>query len=170
MEFTLLPFRKAAPFAAITGTMERQPRRLQISFAVPDHDHLVWPEPLDQPERRTGLWSSTCFECFIQAKDATQYFECNFTPSGLWQVFRFDSYRHPPLTESDLILVKDIKTDSTGIHSTLEFQDPHFVTQQWQISPTCILADNTGLHYYANEHPFDQPDFHLASLRRFLLT
>src|SRR5262245_47150312 len=39
------------------------------------------------------LWESTCFEAFLARAGSPEYWEVNLSPSGDWNVYRFDSER-----------------------------------------------------------------------------
>ena len=56
------------------------PEALRMPAAVP-------------PARTHGLWERTCFELFLRQADSDSYYEFNFSPSGEWAAFGFDSYR-----------------------------------------------------------------------------
>ena len=45
------------------------------------------------PQRSYGLWERTCFELFLRQPGFGPYYEFNFSPSGEWAAFGFDSYR-----------------------------------------------------------------------------
>jgi len=53
---------------------------------------LALPAPAE-PARADGLWKTTCFELFLLDPDDGSYLEFNFSPSGQWAAYRFDSYR-----------------------------------------------------------------------------
>jgi hypothetical protein len=53
---------------------------------------LRMPAPVE-PARSYGLWERTCFELFLRQPDDERYYEFNFSPSGEWAAFGFDSYR-----------------------------------------------------------------------------
>ena len=53
---------------------------------------LLLPDPA-VPQRTVGLWEHTCFELFLMDPSSGSYFEFNFSPSGEWAAYRFDSYR-----------------------------------------------------------------------------
>ena len=53
---------------------------------------LRLPAPVS-PARADRLWERTCFELFLRRPDADSYYEFNFSPSGEWAGYRFDSYR-----------------------------------------------------------------------------
>jgi hypothetical protein len=170
LNFKLVPFRENAPFTNITGQMERQSARLSISFTIPKTTAITWPNLASVSERKSGLWTSTCFECFIGKAGCDTYYECNVSPAGHWQVFRFNAYRQPPLTESELISVNRITNLEQSCGFSIDVHDPQFVTSEWRISPACVIEDASVLHYYADHHPNGQPDFHLESQRQYALS
>lgn len=43
--------------------------------------------------RRDNLWQSTCFECFLKEPGESSYIEWNFSPSGDWAAYDFESER-----------------------------------------------------------------------------
>lgn len=45
------------------------------------------------PARVDGLWQHSCFELFLSNTDDGSYCEFNFSPSGEWAAYAFDSYR-----------------------------------------------------------------------------
>ena len=53
---------------------------------------LSLPAPVE-PGRADGLWRSTCFELFLLDPATGGYREFNFSPSGEWAAYEFDSYR-----------------------------------------------------------------------------
>src|SRR5258708_23125930 len=44
--------------------------------------------------RSDGLWQHTCFEAFIAAPGAAEYYEFNFSPTLDWAAHQFTAYRH----------------------------------------------------------------------------
>lgn len=79
--------------AAVTATVRRGARELhfRLALAVPG---LVLPEPAaGAPARRDGLWRRTCAELFVGAQGCGAYLEWNLSPSGHWNLYRFEGYR-----------------------------------------------------------------------------
>ena len=67
--------------------------KLMIQFGVTGSlDRLKIPPASDVPQRTTGLWETTCFECFLGSLGQENYWEMNLSPSGDWNVFRLDGY------------------------------------------------------------------------------
>jgi hypothetical protein len=54
---------------------------------------LAIPPAAQNPQRRDGLWRETCLELFLGETGSEGYLEFNLSPSGDWNVYRFDVYR-----------------------------------------------------------------------------
>ncbi len=96
LSFSLEPFPSAdiLPRLKITGNIIRRSGTLAISFELSGPlAELVIPAPEDIPSRKSALWEETCFEFFLSVKNSDKYREFNLSPSGHWNVFRFESYR-----------------------------------------------------------------------------
>ena len=65
---------------------------LDYELVVPA-DQLIWPAAAASPQRRDGLWQSTCLELFIAQPNEPRYWEINLSPSGDWNVYRLSGYR-----------------------------------------------------------------------------
>jgi hypothetical protein len=101
-DFMLQPFSKTGlwPGLQITGTVARQVNTLTISYLVSGPlGELTIPLWSDRPNRTIGLWEKTCLEFFIAERDSPRYWEFNLSPSGDWNVYRFEAYRQGLLEE-----------------------------------------------------------------------
>lgn len=56
-------------------------------------DCLDIPATASHPGRKDSLWENTCFEFFLAPAGSLHYWEFNLSPSGDWNVYRFDAYR-----------------------------------------------------------------------------
>ena len=112
---------------------------------------------LQLADRTDGLWQHTCFEAFIR-QGKSGYAEFNFSPSGQWAAYDFDSYRagmqtremSPPRIEiepSDAQFGLTASFDSTGLSGALA------------LSAVIEEADGTK-SYWALAHAEGRPDFH----------
>jgi hypothetical protein len=181
LNFVLVPFRAsppmpvpiAAPISLIEGIATRNNAQLNLEFRFPHSSSVLISDPVLDPERRSGLWESTCFECFIGLAGSDQYLECNISPAGHWQAFEFESYRKLPNISKVLTLTGSYRPEPSGLfimRCKVDINHPRFVTKDWHISPTAVLADQSGdLHYYSNAHPTAKPDFHLAEQRTLVV-
>src|SRR5262249_8129622 len=55
--------------------------------------HLRVPSPVADAARADNLWAHTCFEAFVGFARSPRYLELNFSPSGQWAAYGFESYR-----------------------------------------------------------------------------
>jgi len=64
-----------------------------LDFIVDEQrDALLLPDAMT-PSRGERLWDRTCFELFAKTIGSDAYLEFNFSPSGQWAAYEFDSYR-----------------------------------------------------------------------------
>ena len=130
--------------------------------------HLVIPgqEPDSHGTRCDELWRHTCFELFVKEVDAknTSYLECNFSPSGNWNIYSFGSYRKdmmeveevlkPKITveETKKIFSLAAEVDLTGLVSDSSTVD---------IGVACVVENVAGkLGHWTLNHTGEAPDFH----------
>lgn len=153
------------PGAKITGSIERRFNRLTVSYALwacmedisipPRNDHFL---------RRTGLWESTCFEFFVAPLDDPRYWEFNLSPSGHWNVFRFDGYRRGMEEELSFeSLVVATRTLPGSFHATVDLDLGKILsdTQALQVAVSAVLQHKDGrLSFWALTHGGSRPDFH----------
>jgi hypothetical protein len=139
----------------------RRGRDLALSFRLTGSlDRLLIPPPAP-PVRADGLWQHSCFEAFIRPAGSEAYREFNFSPSGEWAAYRFDSYR-------------------SGMSDLEEFPPPRIATRSgevlevevglvpglpgestWQLGLSAVVEEASGgKSYWALAHPPGQPDFH----------
>src|SRR5487761_10929 len=70
------------------------PDLLRFRYVLEADPLLVRIPPLVPNAGRTDkLWAYTCFEAFLGVAGSAPYLELNFSPSGQWAAYRFDSYR-----------------------------------------------------------------------------
>jgi hypothetical protein len=123
-----------------------------------DIERLAIPLTSLSPTRTDGLWRHTCFELFARTPESHAYSEFNFSPSGDWAAYRFDSYRHGmaelPLTAAPSVAAARRAHDFILI-ATLDDPRPA------QLALSAVLEDGNGeISYWALQHPDGKPDFH----------
>lgn len=151
-------------------------KKLQLSLSKPGVfsvrgplQNIVIPKPSKTPTRIEGLYRTTCFEVFA-ANEKGEYLEWNFSPSGDWCVFSFQSYRarcpdkagpesfsnlHFKASEKEMTLSVDLKLDA--IKEALKSKG------SLKIGCTAVIEFlDKKLEYYALKHPSEKPDFHDA--------
>ena len=70
------------------------PDSLTFQYVLEADPQLIRvPPPVTDAGRTDKLWAHTCFEAFLGLPDSPGYIELNFSPSGQWAAYRFDSYR-----------------------------------------------------------------------------
>ncbi len=118
------------------------------------------------PDRADGLWNHTCFEAFIATAEKTGYYELNFSPSGQWAIYSFDSYRKgmspPDVSIPPTLSVRhgdySLELDATiSLHELRALQDARTL----KLALSAVIEDDSGtLSYWALKHAPDKPDFH----------
>jgi hypothetical protein len=112
------------------------------------------------PQRKDGLWQSTCFEAFIRLPDQS-YFELNMAPSGQWACYRFDRYREGMVSPD--ISAPAVSCRRAGDVLTLDamFELPDGAALRWALGLSAVVEDQAGnKSYWAPAHPRGKPDFH----------
>ena len=142
--------------------------KLALSYTVTgDVGRLLVPPPAPA---RIGwkLWRHSCCEVFIRARGAAAYHEFNFSPSGEWAAYAFESYRNG-MTITDETLNPQIAVRSTASQLDLSALvdlprlAPAYARAPLSIGLAVIVEDENGeLSYWSLHHPPGQPDFHHA--------
>jgi hypothetical protein len=140
--------------------------RWHFRYLVEGAEDLILPDPAD-PARADDLWKTTCFEAFV-GLNSESYLEYNFSPSGQWAAYRFDSYR------------KGMREEPAEVEVWLEGGEGWIAVEaaveSTALNPGSILAltavvEERGGHksYWALAHPAGPPDFHDRSCFTALL-
>ena len=144
---------------------------LTLAFVLKcDLSGLLIPEP--RPSRRASdLWTHTCFEVFVMAKDGPGYREFHFSPSGEWAVYAFCGYRDGG--DLDIELAPGIVVHRTMDRLELDAkirQDFLPPGQPLRLGLSAVVEDADGvLSYWALRHPSGEPDFHHTDAFAFQL-
>ena len=169
-EFRLLPFSDNELAKAIDLRVKTDwsvdESELIIQFVVVGAiDRLKIPPASDVPQRTTGLWEKTCFECFLGSLGQENYWEMNLSPNGDWNVFRRDGYREN-LREEPMIKTLPFgierRGDRMSIDVTLDIQKLGLCRDTIELSVASVLEEMTGnISYWAVAHTGTTADFHL---------
>jgi len=139
---------------------------LMLSFCLTgDISALSIPE-CRSPQRADHLWLHTCFEAFVMQGEGPAYREFNFSPSGEWAVYDFQSYRNAGMQERAL---ENELSPAIKVHRTMDRLElaaeicqgllPH--GRVLRLGLSAIVEDADGiLSYWALRHPPGKPDFH----------
>ncbi len=131
------------------------------------------PAPVPVPGGRADeLWRHTCFEAFVRLGEASGYLELNFSPSGQWQAYAFESYRdgmRPCALEPPRIALHAEAGRERAPHpetvalAALVRLPPEYLSpaQPLRLALSTVVEDEAGvLSYWALRHPAGRPDFH----------
>jgi len=118
---------------------------------------LLIPAPTT-PGPKDGLWQHTCFEAFVGVPGEATYRELNFSPSGEWAAYRFESYRSG--MEAEDVIPPRLHTrtghDRFELEATLELG-----AAPLQLALAAVIEEKNGRKsYWALAHPAAKPDFH----------
>lgn len=130
--------------------LEADPARIQVPPAVPDAG------------RTDKLWAHTCFEAFVGFPDSPSYLELNFSPSGQWAAYRFDSYRQGMAPALEVVPRLSFRrlTETLQLQAEVELRkgEPR---RRLRVALSAVVEDREGrLSYWAVRHPAGRPDFH----------
>jgi hypothetical protein len=134
------------------------------------------PPRVTDPGRIDKLWAHTCFEAFLGVAASAQYLELNFSPSGQWAAYRFDSYRQgmapalegaPRLAlrrggerlelQAEVRLGRSLPVPGHGAEDGPGASGD----RRWRVALSAVVEDREGrLSYWALRHPSGRPDFH----------
>ncbi len=111
-----------------------------------------------------GLWQETCFELFLSTRGSDGYWEFNLSPSGNWNVYRFNSYRKGMREEeayTGLPFSIEVREDSLVV--SLETDISALIREDQQIdagiAAVVRMTDGT-ISYWALTQLGPKPDFH----------
>ena len=161
-ELKLLPHPDAAPLVqGIAVTLEQQGDRLRITWRIEGETaDILWPAPAT-PARTDELWRHTCFEVFIGPPDKG-YAEYNFSPSGQWASYLFDSYRQGMRAATDL--PDPVMTSGPGWLAAEIDLAAHRAAGRQDLAITAVIENKSGeIAYWALAHKTGAPDFHHAA-------
>jgi hypothetical protein len=159
------PFENLPPDVQITGTISRNHHQLAISYKLLGKlTEIAIASPSDTPSRKHELWQNTCFELFIGIKNSERYWEFNLSPSGDWNVYRFEGYRQGMQEEiafNNLLFCVD-KSDICTLTLDVDLDKIISTNQGIEVAITTVLKQKNSLvTYWALAHKGTKPDFHL---------
>ena len=131
--------------------------RLALLYVVTGRIGDLSIPPPAPAERSDGLWQRTCFEAFLGRGQG--YLELNFSPSGQWAAYRFDSYR-AGMTEAQ-IGTPEIGTRPSEDIYELEASLAQPLSGPLQLALAAVIEESNGRKsYWALAHPPGKADFH----------
>ena len=169
--FSLKPFEKGPSTQVIElkGFIARRVDALFVRYEIIGNlPEIDIPGREQDPFREKGLWETTCLELFAAVKDSDRYWEFNFSPSGNWNVFRFEHYRNErcadKLREEPLFASFPINIQKRPGSFLLDVEfDPDKIINKDQlldIGISAIIRSGSSKSYWALAHCGTVPDFH----------
>ena len=165
--FSLKPFPGEGTPSGVTigGTIERRADALTLRCEVRgDLSKASIPVAAGTPRRRDRLWEETCLELFLGTADSLGYWEFNLSPSGEWNVYRFDAYRAEMREETAFpSLPFDVRRDPEALLLAAEIDIGKLVPAGKDIAAAFAAVIRTadgGKSHWALVHPASRPDFH----------
>ncbi|MEP0870668.1 DOMON-like domain-containing protein [Trichocoleus desertorum AS-A10] len=165
--FSLQPFSAANAPAnlELTGTIARQAHTLSIRYLLSgDLSKIAIAPPAKIPTRQHELWQETCFEFFVGSQDSDRYWEFNLSPSGDWNVYRFDSYRQGMQEETAFTVLPFAVEAQPEAHTlSLELNLAAIAPdeQPLDVAITAVVkSQDSEVTYWALAHTGSEADFH----------
>lgn len=139
---------------------------LQYEIDAPQAVNIVWPKSnsasgvLSESQRKDELWKTTCLEAFLLFEDKS-YIELNFSPSGDWNAYRFDSYREGMKRETRIGQMTEFKSSPYQLSVKVELAQAVNASQNFRLGLTCVIETDGGERsYWSLKHVGEKPDFH----------
>jgi hypothetical protein len=130
-----------------------------------DPERVRVPASAAHAGRADRLWTHTCFEAFIGLPQSPGYLELNFSPSGEWAAYRFESYRQGMLP-AVLAAAPRLELRRSGARLELQAEvrcggTEAAASRRLRIALSAVVEDRDGrLSYWALRHACGRPDFH----------
>lgn len=166
--FSLEPFQENAftQDFRISGHINRNSNLLSIRYELSGkRSDILLPEKSARPTRTNHLWEHTCFEFFVAVKDLPHYWEFNLSPSGNWNVYRFQAYRKGMAEEStytSLPFQTQNQPESFRLHIECDLKTIIDESQPIEMAVSTVVKHKSGeMSYWALDHRGSRPDFHL---------
>jgi hypothetical protein len=128
-----------------------------LSYTLTGDIHALILPAKTEPARADDLWQATCFELFLRG-DGAAYREYNFSPSGEWAAYAFESYREGSRDiPAQIAIATDGDAESLNLTATL-VTDLADVTR---LALTAVIEERSGhKSFWAITHHAGPPDFH----------
>lgn len=163
----LKPFPSDGPVPGfqITCSIKRHFNNLSVSYALLGPiTELGLPAQTEKPSRKNSLWEETCFELFLGVKNSPRYWEFNISPSGHWNVYRFNDYRQGMQEEpaiASLPINIDHRSEVLRLSLKTGLDDIVPAEKVLEAAVSAVIKTVNGkVTYWALVHPDTEADFH----------
>jgi hypothetical protein len=165
--FSLKPFpgEDAPGGVTIGGTIARTTGLLSVRFDLRGNLRAVSIPPRSGPaQRRDRLWEESCFELFAGTQESEGYLECNLSPAGHWNAYRFARYREGMREEKSVpSLPFRLWSGPNALRISIDLTIGRIFPPEetLRVGVAAVLRDTAGgLSHWALRHPRATPDFH----------
>lgn len=155
------------PGPVLRAGIERTAARLSLRYVLGGPlAHLRIPAPASSPRRTDHLWEHTCFEAFLAPAGAAAYWEINISPTGDWNLYRFDGYRGgmrpESRTQAPACVMERASCGTITMRATIDLTPIAALgTTALEVGLAAVLESNDGVRsYWALRHAGAAPDFH----------
>ena len=157
MQLISHPAHSPGAITTVDAYVTRAPSGLMLSYTLTGDIHALVLPAKTEPGRVDDLWQTTCFELFLRG-DGAAYREYNFSPSGQWAAYAFDSYREGKRDiPAEIAIATDGDAESLNLTATL-IADLADVTH---LALSAVIEERDGhKSYWAITHHAGPPDFH----------
>jgi hypothetical protein len=138
---------------------------IQIHYQLTgDLNAVVIPQRTNPPVRRDELWTTTCLELFISAKESSPYWEFNLSPNGDWNIYKLTDYRSNLKAElefQDLASVIDRSADHFELNLVCPLPANLKTSPKLEVAICAVIQLKQGpISYWALNHGGSEADFH----------
>jgi hypothetical protein len=137
-----------------------------LSYTVTGKMNDILMPPITEAARSEELWRHTCFEAFVRASSAAEYYEFNFSPSTQWAAYRFTAYRTEMCVAAEITVIPieaQRRSDTYTLQASLDLDRLSGIPRStlWRLGLSAVIEDTSGNKtYWALAHPPGKPDFH----------
>lgn len=113
-------------------------------------------------KRQDNLWQHTCFEIFLKQKNTDSYYEYNFSPSGAWNAYRFESERRgmKELATQEKPIIENFLDSTKKYKVSLNIKNLDIPLEELLVSICAVIETPTEHQYFSTKHTSNKPDFH----------
>jgi hypothetical protein len=137
---------------------------LELTYTLAGNTNDLLMPALTAAARADELWRHTCFEAFVRAPAAAEYYELNFAPSTQWAAYRYTGDRAGRAAAA----IEPIEIDVQNGNEHYALQASLLLSELahsavWRLGLSAVIEDKSGRKsYWALTHPPGPPDFHHA--------
>jgi hypothetical protein len=152
------------PLVSVRAAVRRVAGQLEFFLAMAGAGFLAPEADGAGPDRQDGLWRRTCAELFFGVPGQTGYHEWNLSPSGHWNLYRFDGYRAGGRVETAVNGAAPQVLRAGGaltLRADLPLRPLGLAALPLEVGISAVVEATDGsLSHWALAHPAARPDFH----------